>query len=197
MPWVCPAPLPEPCPGSARHSLQIPLHLMGPGGCSVPFVPAAFQASRCALLPAGHPPYRVLKPDKLGAEMLGREGRGDRWPQLARQQAARGARPPLTPGRWGGWMAAAPAPTTQKACPQPGLINPLHTAQPAPAPSLFSPGRPHSPPQGSLLQPLASGWPASSAGPQPPHELVQLQGPLQLLVPVGIAHGSPASCPHP
>ena len=31
-----------------------------------------------------------------------------------------------------------------------------------------------------------------------PHELMQLQGPLQLPVPVGIAHGSPeVSCPHP
>lgn len=75
MPWVCPAPFPEPCPGSARHSLQIPLHLMGPGGCSVP----SFQQLLCQPLAARHPLathlYRVLKPDKLGAEMLGREGK--------------------------------------------------------------------------------------------------------------------------
>ena len=129
------------------------------------------------------------------------------WPQLARQQAAWGARPLTDIWAMGGWMAAAPAPTTQKACPQPGLITRgplLHTAR-RPLPPASS----HQDVLIVLPKALSSSSHlllASQPAPQVlglPHELVQLQGPLQLPVPVGqptvppklVAHTSEGSGP--
>lgn len=94
----------------------------------------------------------------------------------------------------------APAPTTQKACPQPGLISPFYTQPSRP----LAPASSHQDVLIVFPKALSSSSHLLLAG-QPalqvlslPHELMQLQGPLQLPVPVGIAHGSPeVSCPHP